>query len=296
MIGTNGPRPFSGAGPASRFGPRRPLPTGGVFRLACEDDPDLEFLVYLPRSGAEHAPVFVTVHGISRNVVEHATLFTSSCEEVGAVLVAPYFPAGVWADYQRLGRMGRGPRADAALDRILDEIARKTGAVTEGIHLHGFSGGAQFAHRYTMAHPHRVAGAVISAAGWYTFPDWHERFPYGILRSRDLPDVRFDPEEFLRVPITVLVGDRDITDIDLRCTRRVARQQGATRLERARSWVDAMHATARQYRLPPLVTLETIPGGDHSFADLMRDSGLGTRVFHALFGDHRRAATGNGHG
>jgi dienelactone hydrolase len=293
VIGVGDTRPANGAD-AARFGPHRPLPTGGVFRLACQDDPDLEFLVYIPRSGVERAPVFVTVHGISRNVVEHATLFTSCCEAVGAVLVAPYFPYGAWADYQRLGRLGRGPRADAALDRILDEITRKTGAATDRIHIHGFSGGAQFAHRYTMAHPHRVDAAVISAAGWYTFPDWQERFPYGIRRSRDLPDVHFDPEEFLQVPITVLVGDHDVTDIDLRCTKRVARQQGVTRLERARNWVDAMHAVAGQYRLEPRVRLETIPGGDHSFADLMVRGGLGARVFLALFGARTHVANGDG--
>lgn len=284
MIGGGEPRPPVVAGGVSRPRPRRPPPPGGVFRLACHDDPDLEFLIYVPRPGAERAPVFVTVHGISRNVVEHATLFASCCEDAGAVLVAPYFPQGVWKDYQRLGRLGRGPRSDAALDRILDEVAWITGAATDRFYLHGFSGGAQFAHRYAMAHPHRIARAVIAAAGWYTFPDGRERFPYGIRRSRDLPDVRFDPEEFLQVPMTVLVGDRDITDVDLRCTRRVTRQQGETRLARARSWVEAMHRAAREYRLEPLVTLETIPGGDHTFADLMVRGGLGARVFLALFG------------
>ena len=30
-------------------------------------------------------------------------------------------------------------------------------------HLFGFSGGAQFAHRYVMAYPHRVASAVFAS-------------------------------------------------------------------------------------------------------------------------------------
>lgn len=129
--------------------------------------------------------------------------------------------------------------------------------------------------------PSSGGGRALVAAGWYTFPDGRKRFPYGTRSTRDLSDVRFDPEEFLQVPITVLVGDQDITDVDLRCPERVMRQQGATRLERAGNWVGAMHAAARQYRFEPLVT---IPGGDHSFANLMITSGFGDRVFLALFG------------
>ena len=260
------------------------LLAGKLHRLSSRNAPGLEYLVYVPRSGVAVAPVFVTVHGISRNVHEHATLFSTYCETFGVVLVAPYFAPELSADYQRLGREGRGPRADLALHGILEEAERLTGADTTRIRLFGFSGGAQFAHRYAMAHPHRVVGAVIAAAGWYTFPDPRTRYPYGIRRCRELPDLRFDPEEFLRVPITVIVGDRDVTGEDLRRTRRVNRQQGETRLERARNWVDAMQTAAATYRVDPLVTLETIPGGDHSFMGLMGSGRLGDRTFAALFG------------
>ena len=275
---------------------RQLLPRKQVLHLDSRLDPGQDYFVYVPSSGGDKAPVFVTVHGISRNVEEHANLFASHCEDLGVVLVAPFFREDRSSDYQRLGRVGRGLRADFALESILEEIALMTGAATASIHLFGFSGGAQFAHRYTMAHPHRVARAVIASAGWYTFPDGRTRYPYGIRASRDLPDVRFDPEEFLQVPITVIVGDRDTTDVDLRSTKRVNRQQGTTRLERALNWVNAMHDAARAHHLDPLVTFEPIPGGDHSFGDLMRTGGLGDRVFAALFGDAVPRAQGNEHG
>ena len=222
--------------------------------MASRFDPTQECFVYLPGSGGDQAPVFVAVHGISRNAGEHAELFAPYCEDHDVALVAPLFDGEQGKDYQRLGRLGRGARADRALESILEEIELMTGAVATPLHLFGFSGGAQFVHRYTMAHPHRVARAVIASAGWYTFPDARKRYPYGIRASRDLPDVRFDPEEFLQVPMTVIVGDRDITDEDLRRTKRVNRQQGGTRLDRARNWVDAMHGAARAYHLDPIVT------------------------------------------
>jgi dienelactone hydrolase len=266
-----------------------------VIRRALQDDPAHEYFVYLPGGAGAGAPVFVGVHGISRNADELVRLFAPYCEKANVVLAAPFFSQGHSSDYQRLGRSGRGPRADLALHSILEEIAWMTGADTSRVHLFGFSGGAQFAHRYTMAYPHRVAAAVISAAGWYTFPDPRRRYPYGIRASRDLPGVRFDPEEFLRVPITAMVGDRDTSTSDLRSTPRVARQ-GVDRVERARNWVEAMRAAAKACRLEPLVSFEPIPGGDHSFKGLMDGGRLGERVFAALFKDVRPTATGDGHG
>lgn len=276
--------PQSGKTTAAGTQPRWTLPTNELHLLVSRSDPGRQYFIYVPGSGGREAPVFVAVHGISRNVQEHARFFSAHCEEYGVVLVAPFFQKGQADDYQRLGREGRGPRADVALDAMLEEARLLTGASISRIHLFGFSGGAQFAHRYTMAHPHRVARAVVAAAGWYTFPDPRKRFPYGIRRCRELPDLRFDPEDFLQVPITVIVGDRDIADVDLRTTARVNRQQGTTRLERAHNWVEAMRAAAREYRVEPLVSFETLPGGDHMFANLMQNTRLGDRVFTALFG------------
>jgi pimeloyl-ACP methyl ester carboxylesterase len=261
------------------------MPRQQVLHLISRFDPAQHYMLYLPGSGGDNAPVFVTVHGLSRNAEEHANLFASYCEGLGVMLVAPLFGEEQSRDYQRLGRLGRGMRADVALDSILEEVILLTGAATAPIHLFGFSGGAQFAHRYAMAHPRRVARVVIASAGWYTFPDGRKRYPYGIRASRDLPDVRFDSEEFLQVPIRVIVGDRDTSNVDLRSTKRVNRQQGANRFERARKWVDAMQDAARAHHLDPLVTFESIPGGDHSFGNLMRTGGLGDRVITALFGD-----------
>ena len=296
MNGAGDPQPQHALPPAGVTEPWQSLPTKEVLHLVSRFDPAQQYFVYLPSSGGDRAPVFVSVHGLSRNAEEHANLFAPHCEDLGVVLVAPLFREEQSSDYQRLGRLGRGTRADSALESILEEITLLTGAATAPIHLFGFSGGAQFAHRYAMAHPHRVARAVIAAAGWYTFPDGRKRYPYGIRASRDLPNVRFDPEEFLQVPITVIVGDRDTTNEDLRRTKRVNRQQGATRLERALNWVNAMHGAARAHHLDPLVTFESIPGGDHSFGDLMRTGGLGDRVFAALFGDAAVLASGSDHG
>jgi pimeloyl-ACP methyl ester carboxylesterase len=224
------------------------------------------------------------VHGISHNALEHATLFASYAEAYGVVLVAPLFEGERFRDYQRLGRAGRGARSDAALDAIVDEVGSLTGASTTKIYIFGFSGGAQFTHRYTMAHPQQVARAVVGSAGWYTFPDSTVPYPHGLGPHPDLPGVHFDPEQFLRVPIAVFVGDRDSTSASMRHDETVDTQQGVTRFDRARNWAEAMRAAASARKLEPQVSYEMVPGIHHSFKQFMEEGRLGDRTFIALFG------------
>jgi poly(3-hydroxybutyrate) depolymerase len=258
-------------------------PTGRVLQRVLQVDPMQEYLLYIPTSGGAQAPIFVAVHGLACNPHELARVFAAHCEATGVVMLAPIFSTEQHSDYQRLGRVGRGVRADIALDRCVAEAVSLTNADAEQLHLFGYSGGAQFVHRYLLAHPHRVAAAVAASAGWYTFPDMKVRFPYGTRPQRRLPGVNFNPEEFLRVPVTVLVGQDDVQREHLRSTERVVRQQGVNRVERARNWVAAMRAAATAYGYEPRVCCVEIPGVDHSFATFCERGALAERVFEALF-------------
>jgi pimeloyl-ACP methyl ester carboxylesterase len=255
-----------------------------IERRVLQADPGQEYFVYIPETSAPGAPMLVAVHGISRNAREIAKLFSAHADTLGVVVVAPLFSIDRFADYQRLGRPTRSLRADLVLDSIVHEVAWLSGASTAQLYLFGYSGGAQFVHRYAMAYPHRIARCVIASAGWYTYPDPRQRFPYGIRPSKDLPSLSFDPEEFLRVPMHVIVGAKDVTKKGLRDSRRVNRQQGLTRVERAKNWVEVMRAAALAYHCKPQVEFESIPGGHHSFRFLMERCQLGDRVFRALFG------------
>jgi poly(3-hydroxybutyrate) depolymerase len=261
----------------------RDLPRGQVLHRALRTDRNQEYLLYIPTHARRGAPILVTVHGISRNVDEHAKLFAPYAEEHDVVLVAPFFTEERNAGYQRLSD-GSGQRADRILDAILAEVAGATGADGRRFRLFGFSGGAQFAHRYTLAHPERVVSAAIGAAGWYTFPDDRTPYPYGLGASRDRSNLQFEPARFLRVPISVFVGGDDTAGGEsLRRNPQVDRQQGTTRLERARRWVAAMNRAARARGLPPPASCHEVAGIEHSFRQFMMEGDLGDRVFSALF-------------
>jgi len=275
--------PVTSTAPAAHVADRSaPLPRRQILHLALRADPAQEYLLYVPGSGGAGAPVFVSVHGISRNFEEHATLFAPFAEAHGAVLVAPSFTEAGNDDYQRLGREGRGGRSDLMLDAILDEVGTLTGATTQHFYLFGFSGGAQFTHRYALAHPERIARALVGSAGWYMFPDSSVPYPYGLGASAEFPDVHFDPERFLRVPITVFVGGADTGVKNVRRSPEIDRQQGTTRRERAQRWVDAMRRAATSRGLEPRVTCVIVPGIHHSFRQFMEHGQLGERVFGAI--------------
>ena len=79
----------------------------------------LAYYSYVPKQMTAGARVSITVHGISRRVFEHAALFAPFSEAQGIVLIAPYFPADRFLDYQRMSRVGRGEtlRSDAGKNR-----------------------------------------------------------------------------------------------------------------------------------------------------------------------------------
>lgn len=240
---------------------------GRITRVVSSGDPALHYRLYVPRHVRPNRPVLVAVHGISLNADEQVWAFASLADRHGLVLVAPSFDAERFADYQRLGRVGRGPRADLALAHALDELRSTLAIRSRRMLLFGYSGGGQFAHRYTMAHPKQVRAAVVAAAGWYTFPDTDARFPYGLRVGNALPGVRLRQRAFLRVPILVAVGDGDLErESSLRQSTRIDQLQGRNRVERAERWMQAMGEAAARCGLPSRVELSKIPTAGHSFA------------------------------
>lgn len=244
------------------------------------------YYLYIPRSAGKRPPLMVSIHGISRNARQHAKLLSSVAELYGVIVLAPLFSKKQFPDYQRLGRLRCGPRADLALDRIVGEVLYLTGADTERLYLFGYSGGGQFAHRYAMAHPERVAGVVIGAAGWYTMPQSENSFPHGVGLCRDLPSLRFDSSRFLRVPMTVIVGDRD-TDRDpgLNKSEKIDRLQGRNRIERAYTWAKTMNLVAKSRGMTEHFRVEVLSGVDHSFELGISHGAMQDKIFSYLFGN-----------
>ncbi len=259
---------------------------GQVVPFAAGPRPRLPVQVYVPARLSSDPRVLVSVHGVSRNADEHIELFRHLADCYGVVLIAPRFAADDFRDYQRLGRERFGPRADLALIRVLNEIGARTGWNTAKVDLFGFSGGAQFAHRFALAHPQRVRRLMLGAAGWYTMPDAKQTYPRGIADAAGLSATRLNATAMAQLPTLVLVGAEDdkIDDVELNRSKKICRQQGNSRLERARNWVAMMRAFAVQRGVVCDVELVELPGVDHSFRQAVLRGGLATRVYEYCYG------------
>ena len=133
-----------------------------------------------------------------------------------------------------------------------------------------------------------MAALAVASAGWYTFPDPAARFPFGTRPSESLPDLRFDLDCFLALPIHVFVGHLDSQrDDGLNRSPRIDRQQGATRVERASRWASALRDAALLSGKPARIECCVLPRGGHSFEQNVEADGLDRRLFQAFFGSPR---------
>ena len=244
--------------------------------------PELAYFLYRPPHVRESAPVVVSVHGITRNACEHALYLRPWADAYGAVLAAPLFDRCHYPAYQRVGAERRG-NAEAAFNAMLADIEAELERPIGRISLAGYSGGAQFAHRYAFRNPQRVAALALGAAGWYTWPDSELDYPLGLGRSS--PQLSINLPDFLRLPIAVYVGELDaLRDAKLKQTARLDALQGTTRLERARRWVDALGEAGTRLGIDTRATFEVLYNVDHSFLRCVSRGGFGRRVFESFFG------------
>ncbi|NKC02073.1 MAG: hypothetical protein GKR90_26735 [Pseudomonadales bacterium] len=241
------------------------LPRGQVLQRVLSADPEQSYRLYIPLSGMDGG-VLVCAHGLNDDGSKLLDQLQPFCEQAGLTLLIPHFHK---RGYQQLMPV----RSDRQLDLCVAEVGALLDVNVSKFSLFGYSAGAQFAHRYVMAYPHRVRRAVIAGSGWYTFPTPSERYPYGIRASRKSP-IAFNPEYFLTVPILVLIGSKDTERRNLRATERVNENQGFTRLDRARRWVIAMQEAALAHSVPPMVRLHVVDGVGHKFSDFCQNGGL----------------------
>lgn len=232
------------------------------------------YYLYVPRRIDPAARPLVAVHGISRRAHVHLAAFAPLAEISGRILIAPLFSKARCKRYQQL--VVDPCQADEALLATLRTVAAKTGHDMGKVDLFGFSGGAQFAHRFAMMHPERVGRLAVASAGWYTLPDYQEAFPYGLagtVKGRE----RFRPKlpDFLAIPTLVMVGEKDLVrDGSLRQRPELDRRQGLTRVERAARWTQAMRQAAADRGVPAEIAFRVLPACGHSFEDCARDGGL----------------------
>jgi pimeloyl-ACP methyl ester carboxylesterase len=233
--------------------------------------------LFLPDDLDVALPPLVCVHGISRNAEEHARAFAPVAARQRRLLVAPHFDAARFDGFQRVSS-----GIEEAVEALWRDVGAFTGCRLGPVDLVGFSGGAQFAHRYALLNPQRVRSQALVSAGWYTFPSGRDAFPYGVRsagrRGRRCAD---NLARFLAVPTLVLVGAEDSQrDAALRRTPDIDIKQGINRIERASRWSAAFLQAATRAGVATTLQFATLPGCGHDFDDCVAKGGLVERIGH----------------
>ena len=249
-------------------------------RLPARLTQGLDCWVVIPEKLNRKLPPLVAVHGVGRGAKNQAALHMGRATAQGRMVIAPLFDEKTWTGYQRIATRGRRP--DLALLTLLETVSFVWGVNTRKVSLFGYSGGAQFAHRFAMLHPHRLERLTVCSAGWYTWPD-EQLFPYGVgsptRRRLSLGGIAAgNLDRFLQIPINVAVGELD-NQIDplTRDNDALNEQQGTHRLARASRWTTVLRECAMQRGINAQIDLHVLREAGHDFRQCMR-SGLLSRL------------------
>ena len=237
--------------------------------------------ISVPPGADRRTRVVISVHGISRNSREHISWLQSFLPS-NAAIIAPHFDAEQYPHYQKLGLGADERRADLWLDAALEGLESLHGLDLQRFHLFGFSGGAQFAHRYAMLYPQRMLSLHLAAAGYYTYFQEHAAWPRGLRKAPLAEQARANRNFFLRIPIDVYVGDEDTKrDSSLRKGAAIDKHQGPDRRARAQAWTE--HLRQLQSALGTAqANLSLLAGVGHDFGQASQSSALRDCLAQAL--------------
>tara|TARA_R110000822_G_scaffold60287_17_gene150289 strand:+ start:3094 stop:3924 length:831 start_codon:yes stop_codon:yes gene_type:complete len=241
----------------------------------------LSYYLFCPENLSSETKVIVCVHGISRKAKQQITAFQKQANNYNHVIIAPLFSKKYHQGYQRLEAGAAGYTSSEALNKILHDVHEKYAIKTNNITLFGYSGGAQFSHRYAMLYPEKINRLIVCASGWFTFPDKNKNFPYGLKGIQEsVTSMAKNLPTFLQLKIRILVGELDNTnDSGLNRKKRINRQQGYHRLERANRWINALQSKCNEMNLEADLRFITIKGCGHSFSNCVRLGDISRYIF-----------------
>jgi pimeloyl-ACP methyl ester carboxylesterase len=150
---------------------------------------------YYMRRGTDCLPgrPLVLLHGISRNAAELATRFATATQWDGWTLIAPVFEKDRFGQFQQMLAAESEVPSDQALIALIERVFDDAGRDPGPVHLFGFSGGAQLAHRFAMLHPHLTAAVYAMAAGWYLLRRHSVQARWPLCRDHHRHHYRRDP-------------------------------------------------------------------------------------------------------
>ena len=227
-----------------RFGP--------ITGIQCRVHPGMAYYVFVPLQlllrRATEAPLIVSVHGSSRNARDYRDYFAKLAQANDAVVLAPLFPMDMTKpipDQAYTTLAPEPPRADLVLIDMIDELAQLLSMRFSKTLMFGFSGGAQFAHRFCYLHPERVQAVSIGAPGFVTLPWRHKAWWTGVADMEQRFGRAYDAQALSQVAVQTVIGALDNepspvwTPAEMGLTQGEYERYGHTRMARIDTLVNA---------------------------------------------------------
>ncbi|WP_445190522.1 alpha/beta hydrolase [Shinella sp. WSD5-1] len=219
---------------------------------------------YDPAGDRVH-PLAVLVHGSLRDADILRDAFIDFAEAHQCLLLAPLFPAGIddaedLHNYKHIAY--RGIRYDLIVLDMIEELAGRYRVAKEKVLMHGFSGGAQFAHRFFYLHPGRLRAVSVGAPGTVTLPDQRDWW-VGVKGMEEVFGRPLDVAAMRDVAVQLVIGDQDIETWDVTVGPQSPfwmegiNDSGETRVDRLRSLEAGLRSIGVDLRF------DTVPGVSH---------------------------------
>lgn len=210
--------------------------------FASQYDQRFSYCLYIPQDYKEdddaEYPLFVVVHGSSRNAEGYRDQLAGWAEEHQCVVLCPLFPNGIIEageanNYKEI--KFHDIRYDLVLLAMVDEVAGVYRVRSDRFMLYGYSGGGQFSHRFFYLHPQRLSAVGIGAPGAVTLLDTTRRWWLGIGDVQEQFGVDLDIAAMRSVDVLMVVGGDDtepMAEIDKTRTLKGSELAGSNRVER----------------------------------------------------------------
>ena len=247
------------------LGPKTPIQIG-------RGEKQVTVWCHTPKKWNEYSPVIFVMHGVKRNARKYHHAWIGHAERHNFLLLVPEFSQQHYPGRRgyNLGNIlspSGNPHAEdkwayTAIEELFDAVQTIMVFRTNTYRIYGHSAGAQFVHRLTLFLPDaRIDTAICANAGWYTFPWYANRFPYGLM---DSGITEADLKKAFGKRVIVLLGDNDTNPHHKYLKQStLAKRQGANRYERGINFYQAAKREAARLQVPLNWELRIVPGVGH---------------------------------
>ena len=148
-------------------------------------------------------------------------------------------------------------------EKVFHDFVSRFGSSQKTFALYGHSAGGGFVHTFMLAKPDApVSHAVSANAAFFTYPDTHQAYPFGLSNS---PYSYSDVDIWLQRPMTIILADQDMGPRTKAISNSpAANKQGRNVFARGLAFYATAMNVAVEKEITPAWQIEVVRGVGHN--------------------------------